>query len=601
MNSLKIYCLVFSLLLPFSAFSQITTAKKGDNGKYGFVDNMGNWVIRPKYLNAYWSDVLGIGIFSSTSDDYSTAGAVNEKGNIIIPEKYKYHGITQVSGLNGYYYVKKGIGKDEFWGICKDGGEVSIPCKYHSIYPVTGFSGYFIVTIGEVEDKREGMYKDGELIIPCKYKNILPYSNGITVLNESGKYGAYSHSGKLLLEEKYTFPIIIGDGGEDWNRYGILNIGGVQRSDGKLEGGLWGMYSRPEGSVVVPCEYDGAQYAAEDVFAIKKNGKWALFANNSILTPFQFDDPPYFRSGVASVKMNGEVMLIKNPLKGTELSLAHNEINDKKGRKIVSSRYPAPNSDVDVNIPVNKRRNEELFAFIIANENYSDAPVPYALNDGRMFGNYCSSTLGIPNDHIYLYEDASLGEIIAAIEKMGSIADAYDGFASIILYYAGHGFPDEKNNSAYLLPIDGDAKQIELTGISLMTLYSRIANMPLRNAFIFLDACFSGAKREDVMLTSSRGVAIKIKNDVPKGNVVVFSASQGDETAHQLEEKGHGLFTYYLLKGLQQTNGDVNLGDLSDFVTKQVKRQSVVINNKRQTPTVIPSLERFDTWRELNF
>ena len=81
------------------------------------------------------------------------------------------------------------------------------------------------------------------------------------------------------------------------------------------------------------------------------------------------------------------------------------------------------------------------------------------------------------------------------------------------------------------------------------------------------------------------------------GNMVVFSAAQGDETAHQLEEKGHGLFTYYLLKQLQQTNGNVTLGELSDYVIKQVKRQSVVINDKKQTPTVIPSQAVINNWQ----
>ena len=81
--------------------------------------------------------------------------------------------------------------------------------------------------------------------------------------------------------------------------------------------------------------------------------------------------------------------------------------------------------------------------------------------------------------------------------------------------------------------------------------------------------------------------------------MLVFSAAQGDETAHQLEEKHHGLFTYCLLKELQATQGEIDLGTLTDNVTKQVKRQSVVINNKRQTPTAIPSQAFADSWRNM--
>ena len=101
------------------------------------------------------------------------------------------------------------------------------------------------------------------------------------------------------------------------------------------------------------------------------------------------------------------------------------------------------------------------------------------------------------------------------------------------------------------------------------------------------------------MLASSRGVAIKVKEEAPMGNMVVFSAAQGDETAHQLEDKHHGLFTYCLLKELQATQGNIDLGTLTTNVTKQVKRQSVVINNKLQTPTVIPSQALMNNWQTM--
>ena len=263
------------------------------------------------------------------------------------------------------------------------------------------------------------------------------------------------------------------------------------------------------------------------------------------------------------------------------------------------SRYPAPDSDVDRDIPVAKGKAENTFAFIIANENYPDAPVPYSLNDGRMFKEYCQKALGLPEKNINLYEDATFGNIITAVEKMKQVADAYDGDASVIFYYAGHGFPDDKQQTAYLLPIDGDASSITTTGYSLAKLYKEIAGLKMKSAVVFLDACFSGAKREDKMLASSRGVAIKVKEEAPQGKMLVFSAAQGDETAHQLEDKHHGLFTYYLLKELQQTGGDVNMGTLTEYVTKQVKRQSVVINNKKQTPTVIPSQALQAGWQTM--
>jgi len=112
-----------------------------------------------------------------------------------------------------------------------------------------------------------------------------------------------------------------------------------------------------------------------------------------------------------------------------------------------------------------------------------------------------------------------------------------------------------------------------------------------------MDACFSGAGRDGQMLAQARGVRITAKSGVPTGNMVVFSSSQGDETSFPYKEKGHGLFTYFLLKKLQETKGDVTLGELSDYLTTQVGKQSILVNRKSQTPTVTAASAMGDSWK----
>jgi uncharacterized caspase-like protein len=116
---------------------------------------------------------------------------------------------------------------------------------------------------------------------------------------------------------------------------------------------------------------------------------------------------------------------------------------------------------------------------------------------------------------------------------------------------------------------------------------------------IFLDACFSGSKRDGQMMASARGVAIKVKPMAPEGNMVIFTAAQGDETAYPYKEQQHGLFTYYLLKKLQDSKGNITLGELSDYLTREVKRESFVENNKMQTPTVNVSTTLANSWRSM--
>ncbi len=254
-------------------------------------------------------------------------------------------------------------------------------------------------------------------------------------------------------------------------------------------------------------------------------------------------------------------------------------------------------SDVDKNIPMSSSKNDNTFAVIIANEAYNkEVGVPFATNDGKVFSEYCKLSLGLPEKNVHFVSNATLNDIRHEIKWLRDVIEAYKGDAKVIFYYAGHGIPDEKEKTAYLLPVDGYGSDVT-TGYSLMDLYVALGELPSKSVAVFLDACFSGAKREGDMLASARGIAIKVKPSEPKGNMVVFTAAQGDETAYPYKEQGHGMFTYYLLKKLQETNGDVTLGELGDFVKTQVERQSVVVNGKLQSPTLVPSGTLGDEWK----
>ena len=254
-------------------------------------------------------------------------------------------------------------------------------------------------------------------------------------------------------------------------------------------------------------------------------------------------------------------------------------------------------SAVDENIPVTNQKSSKTFAVIIANENYqSVASVPFALNDGNIFREYCLKTLGIPEKQIKYVPNATGNQIKAQVNWLQTICEVFED-AQIIFYYAGHGIPDESSRTAYLLPVDGLGTDVT-TGYKLDDLYSALGNIPANNVTVFMDACFSGSKREQGMLASARGVAIKARSGMPKGNMVVFSAAQGDETAYPNNEERHGMFTYFLLKKLQDTKGDVTLHELGEYITKNVSQQSILLNGKSQTPCVTPSASLDASWRE---
>lgn len=267
-----------------------------------------------------------------------------------------------------------------------------------------------------------------------------------------------------------------------------------------------------------------------------------------------------------------------------------------KGKSIAIARI---GSDVDKDIPQARQAQEKTFALIIANENYEVVPsVPYASNDGATVEEYCRQALGIPGDNIRTLKDATYGQMKRGVAWLKDYMKAYQGKASVIIYYAGHGIPDEKDRTGYLLPTDGNAMNVS-TAYALDDLYKELREDGAKSVVILLDACFSGMKREGSMLASVRGVAVKVKQGIPQGNTVVFSAAHGDETAYVYDEQKHGLFTYYLLKSLKEADSSLTLGELADYVTEKVMQQSVKMNSRMQTPTVIisPAIEK--SWKSI--
>ena len=290
---------------------------------------------------------------------------------------------------------------------------------------------------------------------------------------------------------------------------------------------------------------------------------------------------------------NKQINIALNQTTSTNITIAATDTIQQTYEAIAENKLT---SEVDRNIPQAHVRNNNTFVVILANENYKYvAPVPYALNDGNIFRQYCGQTLGISSENIKMFSNATKNDMIQAISWIESVCHAYEGEASVIFYYAGHGIPDVNNKASYLLPADGDSKYVE-TAYKLDDIYQTLGAVPAKSITILLDACFSGANRNGQMLASERGVALVARPGVPKGNMVILSAAQGNQTALPNEAEKHGMFTYFLLKKLQETQGNVTLGELSEYVIREVKRKSSVIN-KTQEPSVNYAPNVADQWR----
>ena len=256
-------------------------------------------------------------------------------------------------------------------------------------------------------------------------------------------------------------------------------------------------------------------------------------------------------------------------------------------------------SAVDKNIPVNTVKYPNRIALIIGNEDYSgsmnaEVNVAYARNDAQVFREYAHNTLGVDEKNLYLVFDATAGEMRRNIDLVAKITEKMGPEAELIFYYAGHGFPDEVTRTPYLIPVDVNATNLS-AAIKLSEVYDKFGNSGAGRVTIFLDACFSGGGRNQGLM-AARSVKQRPKEETATGNMVVFTASSGEQSSLPYDKELHGMFTYFLLKKMQETKGSLTYRELADYLKSNVSLESLRVNGKEQDPEVIISSSVYDIW-----
>ena len=264
------------------------------------------------------------------------------------------------------------------------------------------------------------------------------------------------------------------------------------------------------------------------------------------------------------------------------------------------------NSIVDSNIPENKKVANR-YALVIGNQDYtsyqrtlsSEQNVDYAENDATIFKQYCLNTLGVKEQNMHFLLNATAGQMSQEIDLVSKIVSKLGPDAELIVYYAGHGYPDELTKVPYLIPVDVSASNLN-SAIKLSEVYEKLSSTNAGKISVFLDACFSGGGRTSGLI-ASRGVKIRPKKGALTGNMIVFSASSSDQSSLPYHKEAHGMFTFHLLKKLQETKGAISMGALSDYLIDKVSLQSLKENKKEQDPSTNASQEVSTQWRGWKF
>jgi uncharacterized caspase-like protein/Tfp pilus assembly protein PilF len=230
----------------------------------------------------------------------------------------------------------------------------------------------------------------------------------------------------------------------------------------------------------------------------------------------------------------------------------------------------------------------QSYALVIGIAHYENLPesaqLRYPDRDAESLYTTLISQQGgeFPANHVHMLTgpQATRANIMHELEDwLPSVTEPDD---RVLIYFAGHGFIS--GGKGYLAPYDIDLHDIAHTAIAMDTLGSLIGTTIKGNWKVLLtDACHSGAITPETSPAALNQALLNVHQ-----SIFSLTASRDREQSFESPDwgGGHGIFTYYVVRGLAgdaDTNGDgiVTADELAEYVHTNVRAAT----GGRQNPT----------------
>lgn len=227
--------------------------------------------------------------------------------------------------------------------------------------------------------------------------------------------------------------------------------------------------------------------------------------------------------------------------------MAQNDIYDNSLEKLLKNAATTP---------IDPKR----WAIVIGVENYMfSANIAYSKRSAKLFSKVLHKSLGIPKDHIYTLIDEKATSSIIKTTLKKALRRVSNG-DTVYFYYNGHGVPvPSENNEPYMLSADTEIEFVQDDKFfSLKNVYQILSKSKASSVIAFVDSCFSGGTDGKALLkgvAAARLVPKEVGFDREK--MAIMTAGQGRQYSNGYDEKGHRLFSYYLMKNLIENSADV--------------------------------------------
>jgi hypothetical protein len=250
-------------------------------------------------------------------------------------------------------------------------------------------------------------------------------------------------------------------------------------------------------------------------------------------------------------------------------------------------------------INIKRRSDRDAVAIIIGISDYKNLPkADFANDDARVFYDYALSALSIKPEKIKLLIDSEANDVqIVKTFKNWLPINVNKDKTDIYVFYSGHGMPSSDGKSLYFLPQGVDKDLLERTAINQQEIISSLQASKPKSVTMFIDSCYSGLSRTgETLLASARPISLKSKDIGYPPEFTVISASSPDQISSSSPELQHGIFSFYLMKGMEgdadiNKDGKITAGEMQQYVSDKVQRQAMSMNRK-QEPQLIGDANR---------
>ena len=247
---------------------------------------------------------------------------------------------------------------------------------------------------------------------------------------------------------------------------------------------------------------------------------------------------------------------------------------------------------------VTKQPEKDAVAVVIGIADYRSLPkAEYANDDARAFYDYAIRALGVKPENIKLLvdSDAEEAEILKTFRTW--VPSRVKSTTDVYVYYSGHGLPTQDGQGLYLLPPRADREVIDDTAIPFSKINAALQLAKARSVTIFMDACYSGQARSgETLVASARPISLRTENRLFPDGFTVITASQHDQISSSSPDLQHGIFSYYLMRGMEgdadaNKDGKITLGEMQAYLAENVGRQAAMMSRK-QEPQLIGDANR---------